>query len=82
MIAENAVCILGVSPNFEITVARGLKFHWYLRTLSIKFQKARTKIEVSLSLPCWLSHSLAVRKTSILLLDFFTSLFGNNKDEF
>ena len=32
--------------NFEITVACGLKFHWYLRTLSLKFQKARTKIEV------------------------------------
>ena len=24
----------------------GLKFDWYLRTLSLKFQKARTKIEV------------------------------------
>ena len=39
--------ISGVSPNFEITVACGLKFHWYLRTLSLNFQKARTKIEVS-----------------------------------
>ena len=36
---------LGVSPNFEITVVCGLKFHWYLRTLSLKLQKARTKIE-------------------------------------
>ena len=34
------VCILGVSPNFEITVACGPKFHWYLRTLILKFQKA------------------------------------------
>ena len=33
---------LGVSPNFEITVACRLKFHWCLRTLSLKFQKART----------------------------------------
>ena len=35
---ENVVCILGVSPNFDITVACGLKFHWYLRTLSLKLQ--------------------------------------------
>jgi hypothetical protein len=28
-----------------------------LRTLRLKFQKARTKIEVVLSLPCWLSDS-------------------------
>ena len=27
-------------------VACGLKFHWYLMILSLKFQKARTKIEV------------------------------------
>ena len=33
---------LGVSPNFEITVACCLK---YLRTLSLKFQKTKTKIE-------------------------------------
>ena len=46
---------LGVSPNFR-SVACGLKFHWYLRTLGLKFQKARTKIEVFLSLPCWLSQ--------------------------
>ena len=32
--------------KFEITVACGLKFHWYLRILSLKFQNARTKIEV------------------------------------
>ena len=28
--------------------AFGLKFHWHLMTLSLKFQKARTKVEVSL----------------------------------
>ena len=28
----------------------------YLRTLSLKFQKTRTKIEVVLTLPCWLSQ--------------------------
>ena len=27
---------LGVSPNFEITVACSLKFHWCLRTLSLR----------------------------------------------
>ena len=27
---------LGVSPNFEITVVCGLKFHWYFSTLSLK----------------------------------------------
>ena len=38
------------------------KIYWliqilgYLRTLSLKFQKARTKIEVVLTLPCWLSQ--------------------------
>ena len=37
--------------NFEITLACGKKFHWYLRALSLKFHKAKTKIEVFLSLP-------------------------------
>ena len=37
--------------KFQIKVACGLKFHWYLRALSLKFQKARTKIEGFLSLP-------------------------------
>ena len=32
--------------KFEITVAVSLKFHWYLKTLILKFQKARTnKVE-------------------------------------
>ena len=40
----------------------GIKGYWklqflgYLRTLSLKLQKARTKIEVVLTLPCWLSQ--------------------------
>ena len=40
----------------------GFKVYWriqflgYLRTLSLKFQKARNKIEVVLTLPCWLSQ--------------------------
>jgi hypothetical protein len=40
---------------------QGIKIYWliqfleYLRTLSLKFQKARTKIGVVLALPCWLS---------------------------
>ena len=33
----------GVSPNVEITVARDLKFHWYLRTLILKLQKAKAE---------------------------------------
>ena len=37
------VCILGVSPNFEITVACGLRFSWCLWILSLKFQNAMTK---------------------------------------
>ena len=43
---------------------QGIKLLWrlqfleYLRTLSLKFQKARTKIEVVLSLPCWLCQQL------------------------
>jgi hypothetical protein len=41
-----------VSPNFEITVECGLKFHWYLRTLSLKFRNATTQIEIFWSLPC------------------------------
>ena len=28
------------STKFGITVACGLKFHWYLRTLNLKFKKA------------------------------------------
>ena len=33
---EYVLCTLGVSTIFEITVICGLKFHWYLRTLSLK----------------------------------------------
>ena len=42
---------------------QGIKIYWliqfleYLRTLSLKFQKARTKIEVVLALPSWLSQA-------------------------
>ena len=35
----------------QITVAFGLKFYWYLRTFSLKFQKFTTKIGVFLTLP-------------------------------
>ena len=50
---------------------QGIKIYWliqfleYLRTLSLKFQKARTKIEVVLSLPCWLSQSSEPSERSI-----------------
>ena len=40
---------IGVSPNFKITVLCGLKF--YLKILSLEFQKATSKIEVFRSLP-------------------------------
>ena len=42
--------------KFGIKVYWRLQFLGYLRTLSLKLQKARTKIEVVLSLPCWLSQ--------------------------
>ena len=42
--------------KFGITVLWRLQFLEYLRTLHLKFQKTRTKIEVVLSLPCWLSQ--------------------------
>jgi hypothetical protein len=66
-----------VSLNFEITVACDLKFHWYLRTLSLTFQKARTKIEVFLSLPCWLSRL----KVSWFQNDFWMSSFEPKTNE-
>ena len=62
---------------------QGIKVLWrlqlleYLRTLSLKFQKARTKIEVVLSLPCWLSQFSwdsqqgRLRTTSILVRAFW-----------
>ena len=61
--------------DFEvhIKVLWSLQFLGYLRTLSLKFQKARTKIEVVLALPCWLSQFSwdsrqgRVRTTSILV---------------
>ena len=40
----------------SIKVAWSLQFLGYFRTLNLKFQKARTKIEVFLALPCWLSQ--------------------------
>ena len=43
--------------KFSIKEAWSLQFWGCLRTLNLKFQKARTKIEVVLGLPCWLSQS-------------------------
>ena len=51
-----------------------LQFFEYLRTLSLKFQKGRTKIEVVLGLPCWLSQFSQqgrLRTTSILVWAFW-----------
>ena len=53
------VCTLadsGFFKTFDIKVAWSLQFWGYLRTLSLKFQKATSKMEIFLSLPCWLSH--------------------------
>ena len=47
-----------------IKVLWRLQFLGYLRTLSLKFQKARTKIQVVLTLPGWLSQFLKVLKYS------------------
>ena len=42
--------------KFGIKVLWRLKFLDYLSPLTLKFQKARTKIKVVLTLPCWLSQ--------------------------
>ena len=42
--------------KFGIKVLWRLQVLEYLKTLHLKFQKAQTKIEVVLSLPCWLSQ--------------------------
>ena len=63
--------------KFGIKVLWRLQFREYLGTLRLKFQKARTKIEVVLSLPCWLSQlnwdsqQSRGRKTSILVRAFW-----------
>ena len=58
-------------------MAWSLQFLGYLRALSLKFQKATSKIVVFLSLPSWLSQFSwdsqqgRARKTSILALAFW-----------
>ena len=53
---------------------QGIKIYWliqflgYLRTLSLKFQKARTKIEVVLTLHCWLSQLQGRPRTTSILV--------------
>ena len=46
--------------KFGIKVLWRLQFLEYLRALHLKFQKARTKIEVVLALPCRLSQLLSI----------------------
>ena len=63
--------------KFGIKVYWRLQFLRYIRTLSLKFQKARTKIEAVLTLPCWLSQFSwdsqlgRVRTTSVLVRAFW-----------
>ena len=63
--------------KFGIKVLWRLQVLEYLRTLHLKFQKAQTKIEVVLSLPCWLSQLNwdsqlgRLRTTSILVRAFW-----------
>ena len=67
--------------KFGIKVLWRLQFLEYLRTLRLKFQKARTKIEVVLSLPGWLSQLNwdsqpgRLRTTSILVREFWNFKF-------
>ena len=56
-------CTLGDTGFFRlqgIKVLWSLQFVGYLRTLSLKFQKTTSKIEVVLALPCWLSQFSSV----------------------
>ena len=72
-------------PNFEITVACDLNFHWYLRTLGLKFQKARTKIELFLSLSCWLCQfylDSPKKRTNVFVLFAFLLFSANKKNSF
>ena len=63
--------------KFGIKVLWRLQILGYFRTLHLKFQKTRTKIEVVLTLPCWLSQFSwdsqpgRVRTTSILVRAFW-----------
>ena len=74
------VCILGHTGFFRL---QGIKVLWclqllgYLRTLSLKFQRATSKIEVVLALPCWLFQSSweSQQVTAILLVAFWNFKF-------
>ena len=50
------ICIVRGFTKFSIKVALSLQFLGYLRALSLKFQKAQTKIGDFLPLPNWLSQ--------------------------
>ena len=84
-ITRTSICTLLTHPNMKGRVSQkfGIKVYWRLQffeyqgTLSLKFQKARTKIEVVLSLPSWLSqlnwdsYQGRLRTTSILVRAFW-----------
>ena len=52
----NTLADSGYFQIFTIKVVGGLQFLGYFRTLSLKFQKAASKIDVFLCLPSWLSQ--------------------------
>ena len=62
--------------KFGIKVYWRLQFLGYLRTLSLKFQKARTKIEVVLSLPCWLSQLPSIYLVTLKFKKMWHSLIN------
>ena len=81
------VCILGHTGFFrlqDIKVLWCLQLLGYLRTLSLKFQRATSKIEVVLALPYWLSQLSwnsqqdRVRTTSILVQAFWNFEWGSS----
>ena len=57
-----------VFTKFGIELLWRLQFLEYLRTLHLKFQKARIQIEVVLSLPGWLSQLFRSESSEILNL--------------
>ena len=87
MILRHSIYTRGFT-KFGIKVLWRLQFLEYLRTLRLK-QKTRTKIEVVLSLPCWLSQLnwdsqqiTNLVKPLTYLLNLLTVQYAHNTDIF